>query len=546
MKKFAKGIAMALTLCVSIGAFAGCAVVSSGNSGISGSDVEEVQKGDYTQYTKLTIDAGSQNKAYNTTESLEFNALTNPYPYNTLERLVEEWNKTNAATYGYYFDIAVSSINNDRETMVPMLNNGTAPEIIYYLPTTIAEDQSKGYFYDLKEVMASPNKYSKEGEAGSVQWKDLWSSEDYNSMFSPDGQLFTVCMEKNPIGILYNKTVLEAAGVTETPETYKEFMEAQDKINAYAQSVDRADPLKDTTYLTPFFSKYPWYDSYIESTLWGSKMDVLDVLKEDGEINAEEYVRGYMRKDADGNRLYDVASPTMQEVYRLIKLSTKYYPTNYQSYYTEQQFVAGNIAMVEVTGGSIRELVDSVGGSFEVGVFPYPIVESQPAGAEANEYYTTVDASRYVRRGLSGYCTGWAITNAAMNKDAQKGNQNCVNACIDILQYLSCFENNDKMVNDRGFAIPLSGKTEYSHFITLAEAYAADVSAENIGKTIAWGSATSASSMGSTYYNATVNLRKELINGTPIADVLASLQKTFMTSANSLVASNKWDITSWK
>ena len=166
MKKFAKGIAMALTLCVSIGAFAGCAVVSSGNSGISGSDVEEVQKGDYTQYTKLTIDAGSQNKAYNTTESLEFNALTNPYPYNTLERLVEEWNKTNAATYGYYFDIAVSSINNDRETMVPMLNNGTAPEIIYYLPTTIAEDQSKGYFYDLKEVMASPNKYSKEGEAG--------------------------------------------------------------------------------------------------------------------------------------------------------------------------------------------------------------------------------------------------------------------------------------------------------------------------------------------------------------------------------------------
>ena len=37
--------------------------------------------------------------------------------------------------------MATSSINNDRETMVPMLNNGTAPEIIYYLQTTVT------YFY---------------------------------------------------------------------------------------------------------------------------------------------------------------------------------------------------------------------------------------------------------------------------------------------------------------------------------------------------------------------------------------------------------------
>jgi ABC-type glycerol-3-phosphate transport system substrate-binding protein len=423
--------------------------------------------------------------------------------------------------------------------MVPMLNNKNAPEIIFYLPTTIAEDQGKGYFYDLKGVMELPNPYSKAGEPGSAHWKDLWDAENYTASFSPDGQLFTVSLEKNPIGILYNKTVFEAAGITETPDTYKEFMEVQDKLNEYAISVGRGDNTKDTVYLTPFFSKYPWYDSYIESSLWGAMMDELDVLNVDGRLNAEEYVRGYMKK------IFAIQSPIMEETYRLVKQTTKYYPKNYQSYYTEQQFIAGNIAMVEVTGGTIRELADSVKGTFEVGVFPYPTLETQPENAEANPYYTTQDASRYVRRGLSGYSTGWAISNSAMAKDEQAGNNKCVNACIDMLQFLSCYENNDTMVNERGFAIPLSGNTTYEHFITLANIYAEDTNAQNRTKTLAWACATSGSCLGSTYYNATVNLRKDLVNGDSIATILGKLNNTFLNTAQSLVAANKWDVNAW-
>ena len=39
-------------------------------------------------------------------------------------------------------------------------------------------------------------------------------------------------LEIHPIGILYNKSVFTAAGITETPETFAEFMQAQDKVNA--------------------------------------------------------------------------------------------------------------------------------------------------------------------------------------------------------------------------------------------------------------------------------------------------------------------------
>lgn len=542
MKHLAKTLSLILAgvMCVSL-----CACNIATGDKDPDKDVNEVEKGDYTQYTKLVIDGGGQNAAYNTTSSLIYDKYTNPYPYNTLEALVEEWNKENAEKYGYYFTVATSSINNDRETMVPMLNNGTAPEIIYYLQTTIAEDQNKGWFYDLKEVMETPNKYSKEGEDGSVRWRDIYPDDLYQSFFSPNGQIFAVTMEQNPIGILYNKTLFEAAGITEEPETYKEFMEAQDAIYAYAQGVGRADPSDDSTYICPFNSIYPWYDSYLETSLMGDIIEYLDVIEVDGYVNAEEYVRAFMTKDENGNRLYSPDDDRMVELYRLIKQMCKYYPTNYESYYCTQQFTVGNLAMLEVTGGDIREIIDTVDGAFEVGVFAYPVLETQPADKEPNPYYTTYNTSEsFVQRGLSGYSTGWAITNSAMNKDEASGNDNCVNACIDMLMYLSCFENNDRMVNDLGFAIPLSGNTTYEYFNPLAEIFKEDRENE---KALAWSAATAGNAMNKDYYDAVYLFRKTALtlDQSQIKSGLSTLVSSFSSSANILYQQNLWDKDSW-
>ncbi|MBQ9482394.1 MAG: hypothetical protein IJU84_09530 [Clostridia bacterium] len=544
MKVFTKFLALAAALALSFGSFAGCKMASDGKD--STKNVESVKDGgDYSGYVKLTIEAGGQNITYNSTASLEYDEYTNRYPYNTLERLVSEWNKSHAGEYGYYFSVSSTAINNDRETMLPMLLNKTAPEIVYYLPTTIAEDQSKGYFYDLADIMNEPNKYSKSGEAGSVRWKDLYGEEEYSSFYSPDGQIFTVPMEKNPIGLLYNKTLMKAAGVNEEPATYKEFMEVQDKINAYAKTVNRADPSDDSKYICPFYSMYPWYDSYLESSLLSGVMKYLDVINEDGIIDAEEFVRGFMYKDGNGERYFSPDSDRYVELYRLIKQSAKYYPANYGSYYAEQQFIVGNVAMLEVVGGNIRSFIDQVGDDFEVGVMPYPVLETQPEGVAANDYYTQVKVEGNVRRGLSGYSTGWAISNSAMAKDAASGNDKCVKACIDMLMYLSCFENNDKMVNDRGFAIPLSGNTTYAHFVKLAEVYENDVkNPENL----AWGAASSGSNMNKNYYDATVNFRKTALVTEMSAikgELTRYLFESFVTEANTLYNQNKWGQKTW-
>lgn len=499
----------------------------------------------YEGLVKLTIDAGGQNAQYNTTSSMEYDKYLNPYPYNTLETLVDAWNEANAEKYGYYFVVADNSINMDRETMAPMLSNGSAPEILYYLGTTIAEDQNKGWFYDISSAMETPNKYSKDGEAGSVKWKDIYDSTAYATTFAPNGSKYTVEMEQNPIGIIYNKTLFEAAGITEVPVTYKDFMEAQDKLNAYAAKVGRSDPSDDANYICPYFHMYPWYDSYLESTLWASQLEFMDVITVDGRVDAEEYARAYMQKDpVTGERLYSPEDARYVELFRLIKQMTKYYPTNYSSYYAEQQFLVGNLAMLEVTGGSIRELVDTVDGDFEIGVMPYPVLTQQPEGEQSDPYYTTFNVDKYVRRGSSGYTTGWAITNSAMNKDSAAGNSDCVDACIDILMYLTCFENNDKMVNDLGFAIPLSGNTTNSYFKILAEAYKSDLENEN---SVAWSCATANATMNKDYYDAFYLFRQDAI-GLDISAIegkLPVLKNSFINAVNTLYNTNKWDSKSW-
>jgi ABC-type glycerol-3-phosphate transport system substrate-binding protein len=518
MKKFTKLIC-SIVIVISITMFASCTSNSSND-------------------IVIIVDGGGQNASFNSTVSMIYDEYANPYPYKTLQTLADEWNSSHS---GYKISIASSSINNDRETMVPALNQGTAPDILYYLPTTIAEDMSKGWFVDLTDYLTQPNKYSKQGEAGSTQWKDIYNAEEYATTIAPNGEKYTVELEQNPIGIIYNKTLFNLAGISKEPTTFKEFMEAQDALYAYAASQGKSDSTNTESYICPYFPYYSWYDMCIKSSIYGEMIDYYDVIDNNGVVNSEEFVRAYMTKDNDGNRLFSPNDSRNIEVYRLIKLMTKYYPASFESYYAEQQFTIGNLAMMEVTGGTIRKIVDAVGDSFEVGVFSYPKIETQPTDKEYSEYYSTMNTDNYyVRRGMSGYSTGWSVTKTAMNK----GND-VVDVCVDFLQYASCYSNNDRMINDKGFSIPLSGNTNYSYFSKLSADYQLDINNE---KSLAWSAVCDSNAMNKEYYDAVYLTRIEIIkaaNSTAVKSLLDNLVSNFTNAANSLYTVNKWDKNTW-
>lgn len=486
--------------------------------------------------TEIVVDGGGANAVFNSTKSMMYDKYANPYPYNTLEKLGEEWSKLNP---GYKIKVASSSMNNDRETMVPALNQGTAPDILFYLVTTVAEDMNKGWFVELNDYMEKPNKYSKEGEAGSVKWKDIYSEEEYGTTLAPNGKKFTVELEKNAIGIIYNKTIFAAAGITSEPQTFKELMEAQDKINAYAKTIDRADNTA-ADYLTPYYPYYPWYDGCLESALYGEYLEYWDVLNKNGVMDAQEVARAYMTKDENGTRLYSPDGPRAVEKARLVKVLTKYYPAAFESYYAEQQFTSGNLVMMEAQGGTMRKLIDTVDGKFEIGVFSYPILEQQPEGEPENEYYTKYNVDRYVRRGLSGYSTGWGVTKTAMNKgDA------VVEKCVDFLQFVTCYENNDRLINDKGFSIPLSGNTNYDYFRTLSSQYTADSANK---KTLAWSAVTPGGCVNKSYYDAVYLMRIEIIkekDSSKLQEKLSGLTTSLQQALNTLYKQNSWDRNSW-
>lgn len=492
---------------------------------------------DYKDRVELVIDGGGQNANFNSSNSMIYDPYANPYPYNTLETLAKEWNDAHPDS-GYYFTIAKSSINNDRETMVPALNQGTAPDILYYLATG-SEDLTKNWFVDLTDYFEQPNPYSKEGEAGSVKWKDLYSEEEFNTTYASNGRKYTAEIELNPIGILYNKTIFDAAGVTEAPETFKEFMEAQDSIHDYGVEQGRGDP-SASNYLTPYNFIYPWYNGTIESAIYAEMIPYYDVISPNGVVDAEEFVRAYMTKDDEENRLYSPDDEKMYEVARLIRLKSKYFPTNFESYYAEQQFVQGNLAMIEVTGGDIRTIVDAVGDDFEIGVFSYPIIENQPADEAKNEYYTTENPdNNYVRRGFSGYSSGWAVTCTAINKG-----DDAVAACVDFLQFVTCYENNDRLINDKGFSIPLSGNSDYSFFTALGEDYNLDKTND---KSLAWAAVSAGGNMNKEYYDRVYLTNIAFVTATDeeIANLLSGLVQNFQNAANTLYTQNSWDVSKW-
>ncbi len=86
-------------------------------------------------------------------------------------------------------------------------------------------------------------------------------------------------------------------------------------------------------YICPYFPYYPWYDgSVLESSLYGEYLQYYDVLNVDGVIDAQETARAYMTKDSKGTRLYAPNDARAKEKARLVKVMTKYYPSNFEGW----------------------------------------------------------------------------------------------------------------------------------------------------------------------------------------------------------------------
>lgn len=430
MKRLALMLGLAAALGLVCGSFAGC-----GGGG--------------TNKTVLYFDGGGGSGNYTTTSS-----------YDTLEQLAEEWNANNEK-----FEVVINkaSLNGNRSAITSMLSAGTAPDMLMQVGTVVNDDIGTGWYADLTEYLEQPNPY----EEGNTAWKDIYGTESIAASKASDGKNYYVCLDKIPVGMVYNMDLLAQAGITEVPQTYSEFLACLEALQK----------TKDAGRITAevFMHGGLWQESYLGTSVYGSKVEEWDE-DDTGVVSAYELVKAYK----EGKWTLD--DEYFREFLRLCYEKAKYYPDNYLSYDTAYNFARGNLAVTDAVGNVMRTLTRNA--RFNVEVAGYPVLDTE---ASAMGGYTTV-------RGSAGLSSAYWVTNSAINKG-----QEAVDACVDFLMFLTASDNNARLVNDLGYALPLNVEdSTVELFAGLADEYEADLQS---GTALAWSACYIPDMLGTDFNN---------------------------------------------
>lgn len=430
MKRLALMLGLAAALGLVCGSFAGC-----GGGG--------------TNKTVLYFDGGGGSGNYTTTSS-----------YDTLEQLAEEWNANNEK-----FEVVINkaSLNGNRSAITSMLSAGTAPDMLMQVGTVVNDDIGTGWYADLTEYLEQPNPY----EEGNTAWKDIYGTESIAASKASDGKNYYVCLDKIPVGMVYNMDLLAQAGITEVPQTYSEFL-------ACLEALQKA---KDEGRITAevFMHGGLWQESYLGTSVYGSKVEEWDE-DDTGVVSAYELVKAYKEGE------WTLDDEYFREFLRLCYEKAQYYPDNYLSYDTAYNFARGNLAVTDAVGNVMRTLTRNA--RFNVEVAGYPVLDTE---ASAMGGYTTV-------RGSAGLSSAYWVTNSAVNKG-----QEAVDACVDFLMFLTASDNNARLVNDLGYALPLNVEdSTVELFAGLADEYEADLQS---GTALAWSACYIPDMLGTDFNN---------------------------------------------
>src|SRR5690606_23804799 len=100
------------------------------------------------------------------------------------------------------------------------LSTATGPDIIYQTGATIAEDLGNDYYVDMTDYLEKPNKYIE----GNKRWADIYDAQELEATRAPDGSFYSIGIDRNVAGLVYNKNILTAAGVDFEIETSGDFI----------------------------------------------------------------------------------------------------------------------------------------------------------------------------------------------------------------------------------------------------------------------------------------------------------------------------------
>ena len=450
--------------------------------------------GGSSKKTKLYFDGGGGSGNYTTTSK-----------YDTLETLAKEWNRNNDE-----FEVVInkSSLNGNRSAITSMLSATTAPDMLMQVGTVVNDDIGNGWYVELNEYLDKPNPY----EEGNERWRDIYGDSAIAYTRASDDKNYYVCLDNIAVGMIYNMDILNAAGVSEAPETYSEFFECLETLKkAKEQGKISAD-----IYLPSGL----WHESYIGTSVYGDKIREWDA-DHSGTVSTYELIAAYKAGE------WSLGDEHFGEYLRLLGEKSQYYPKNYLAYDVLYKFAKGNLAVTDAVGNTMNTLASNA--RFNVEITGYPVLDNA-----VSEYggYTVV-------RGSAGLSSAYWVTNSAIAKG-----QAAVDACVDFLMYLTASENNARLVNDLGYALPLDvTKSNVELFSEIKEQYIEDSADENA---VMWSACFIPDQLGTdfnNYYQLAMGDFYEDSDGVKTGDaqaVISALNAKIDACVNDIIARYGW------
>lgn len=473
----------------------------------------------------ITVDGGGDISNFNTTPSMT-PSPANPYPYNTLETLCKEWEKTHP---GYEVKVSKTSAGGDRSILLPQLKTRTSADIVYQNGSVVNTDLGQDFYVNLTPYLDAPNPYLE----GNAAWKTVYDEGELATTAAADGNYYYINLEKIPVAFMYNKALLKDAGVTnpETIQTFSQLMDAMTKVDEYVAT-------KDATYAT-YSTEYTWYQIALESNLFSDMIDEGDYLRKNNIIDTEELCRLYDKGIWDPRAgITDYSNPESNtfennRYYEYIKiieeLDSHKAPA---SYATRQGWLLGKLGFIEATGAHLRAL--SAQTDFEWGTIAFPDLDSD----------TTSNAEKGVVRGSAGLASSWWVSNHAID-----GGQEKVDACVDLLMFLTAPEQNNRLIGDLKGGIPLNPTDDVelaSYLEPLIDTYYKDIVEAQNGNRVYWGALHSWSVLGITYSNLFIRTMQDMDAGVTTAEKAAcTLAKSINSTVQALKIEYEYDTSKW-
>ena len=212
--------------------------------------------------------------------------------------------------------------------------------------------------------------------------------EDYNFAANRafDGKVYGIPSTGNAQGVIYNKRVFEAAGVTSIPKTPTEFLDALQKVRDYDPSID------------PLYTNYAagWtmsaWDAYIGGGATGDP-DWMGIVMPQ---TMDPFSPGVPTGDPESGpyAVYNI-------LYEAVKRSlTEADPTTTDWEGSKTRMNNGEIAVMVLGSWAIVQVQDAGPNAADIGYMPFPI---------------TVNGTQYASAG-SDYCYGINLYSSDDNK----------------------------------------------------------------------------------------------------------------------------------